>query len=70
MEIIGGKYRTPAGIMVQAWFSLGIMVYSFIGYFLRDHKTFEMVLAIIPIVLLAYAVYVHICSMILFVWIV
>ncbi|KAI0229440.1 Solute carrier family 22 member 4 [Lamellibrachia satsuma] len=58
MEIIGEKFRDATGIMVQAWFALGLMILPAAAYFIRDHVHLQWLMAMTPVIMILYAFFI------------
>ena len=43
---MGGKYETICGQLVMLGFTLGQVIMGIVGYFVRDYKTFQILLSI------------------------
>ena len=55
MEIMGPKFRDVTGIMVQAWFAVGLMILPGAAYFIRDHVHLQWMMAMTPVIMILYA---------------
>ncbi|KAI0242171.1 Organic cation transporter protein [Lamellibrachia satsuma] len=58
MEIIGPKFRDATGIMVQAWFAVGLMILPGAAYFIRDHVHLQWMMAMTPVIMILYAFFI------------
>ncbi|KAI0229437.1 Organic cation transporter protein [Lamellibrachia satsuma] len=58
MEIIGEKFRDATGIMVQAWFAVGLMILPGAAYFIRDHVHLQWLMAMTPVIMILYSFFI------------
>ena len=54
MELVGPSKRMWAGIIIEYFFAIGLLVLAMVGYFLRDWNHIEMVIAFPNVVYLTY----------------
>ncbi|PAA53956.1 hypothetical protein BOX15_Mlig011217g1 [Macrostomum lignano] len=54
MEIIGPKYRMQPGIFVQGFFAAGFILIACLAYFIRNHVTLQIVVALQPLIFVLY----------------
>lgn len=54
MELVGPSKRLWAGIVVEYFFALGLVILAGVGYLLRDWKNIEIAVSFVNILYLSY----------------
>ena len=54
MELVGPSKRMWAGVVIEYFFALGLLVLGLVAYFIRDWKYIEMAVAFPNVIYLTY----------------